>query len=345
VKSCTADMRGFSLVELMVAMTLSLILLAGALSILYSSRLTYTENDRVARVQEAGRTTVEMILRDVRAAGFNGCSRQDATKFNNGLNGDATTLWNFGQPILGHDATGAGWAPGLDAATIPSATTGSDVLVIRTARQGQPLFRTNAATTDATAPISVDRDVGATLPVGQTVVISDCEYASVFAVTGVAPGATPTTAIIAHAAGGALGDNDSNSITADFLIDSIVTPIDTVIYYVRPSTSGVGPALWQKVANQPEQPLVEGIENLQIRYGIDTNNDFVVNQYVTAGAVPNWNNVVSLTLAVLIRSEVETGVERDNQIYNLLGTAFGPYSDRRQRTIYTTTVVLRNGAT
>jgi type IV pilus assembly protein PilW len=344
VNSSNRNMRGFSLVELMVAMTLSLVLLAGALSILYSSRLTYSENDRVARIQEAGRTSVEMILRDVRAAGFNGCSRQDPTKFNNGLNANTNTLWNFGQPILGYNATGAGWAPVIDAANVPSATTGSDVLVVRTARQGQPLFRTNAATADPTAPISVDRDVGATLPVGQTVVISDCEYASVFAVTGVGPGASATTAMLAHAVGGTPG-NATNSITSDFLIDSIVTPIDTVIYYVRPSTSGVGPALWQKVGNAAPVPLVEGIENLQIQYGVDTDNDFVVNQYVNASPAVNWNNVVSLTLALLIRSETETGVERDQQIYNLLGTALGPFNDRRQRTIYSTTVVFRNGAT
>ncbi len=43
-------------------MTLSLVLLAGALSILYSSKVTYSENDRIARLQEAGRTVVEADL-------------------------------------------------------------------------------------------------------------------------------------------------------------------------------------------------------------------------------------------------------------------------------------------
>jgi prepilin-type N-terminal cleavage/methylation domain-containing protein len=67
--------RGFSLVELMVALTLSLVLMAGALSVLYSSRLSYRENDRIARLQEAGRTAVELLLRDARPAGYIGCSR------------------------------------------------------------------------------------------------------------------------------------------------------------------------------------------------------------------------------------------------------------------------------
>src|SRR2546430_6052851 len=66
---------GFSLVELMVAMTLSLILMAGALSILYSTKLTSAENERVARIQEAGRTAFELIRQDARSSGYAGCAR------------------------------------------------------------------------------------------------------------------------------------------------------------------------------------------------------------------------------------------------------------------------------
>src|SRR5262249_54073268 len=68
-------MTGFSLVELMVALTLSLILTAGALSILYSTKLTSAENERVARIQEAARTAFELIKQDSRASGYAGFSR------------------------------------------------------------------------------------------------------------------------------------------------------------------------------------------------------------------------------------------------------------------------------
>ena len=46
--------RGFSLVEILVSITLSLVVLAGVLAVMYSSKVTYMENDRVARLQEAG---------------------------------------------------------------------------------------------------------------------------------------------------------------------------------------------------------------------------------------------------------------------------------------------------
>ncbi len=138
-----ARQRGFSLVELMVALTLSLVLMAGALSILYSSKVTNVENDRLARLQEAGRTVIELMLRDARAAGYPGCSRPVfGDEFANGLNSSASLLWNFGVPLAGFEASGGTWSPALDAAVIPSAITGSDVLVLRTTRQGQPTFRT-----------------------------------------------------------------------------------------------------------------------------------------------------------------------------------------------------------
>jgi type IV pilus assembly protein PilW len=340
-------MRGFSLVELMVAMTMSLVLLAGALSILYSTRLTYTQNDRLARIQEAGRTSMELIQRDVRSAGFNGCSRLDPTKYNNGLNGAATLLWNFSVPVFGFEATGGAWVPAMDAVvTAPAPTVGSDVLVVRGARQGQSSFRTNATTVDPTADITVDTDAGATIPVGSTLIIGDCEYASVFQVTSFASGGA--TATIGHAAGGANGTNVDNSIRSEFSIESLVMPVDTVVYYVAPAAAGGGPGLWQIVGGNAPQLLIPGVENIQLRYGVDTNNDLQADVYQTADLVlpvTRWRNVVSVSIAMLIRTENESGPDLDTGTYTLLGTVIDPPDDRRLRSVFTTTIALRNNAT
>jgi len=66
---------GFSMVELMVALTLSLILIGGVLSLVYSSKVTYLENERVAGTQEGGRAAFELLLRDLRGSGFQGCAK------------------------------------------------------------------------------------------------------------------------------------------------------------------------------------------------------------------------------------------------------------------------------
>ena len=66
--------RGFSLTELMVAMTLSLILLGGVIAVFSSARTTYETTDRLSRIQESGRFALDSMVTDLRATGFIGCS-------------------------------------------------------------------------------------------------------------------------------------------------------------------------------------------------------------------------------------------------------------------------------
>src|SRR5690606_25475066 len=61
-----------SLIELMVAMLISLILLGGVLQVFLSSKDIYRTNTAVARVQEAGRFATEFMAFDVRQAGYKG---------------------------------------------------------------------------------------------------------------------------------------------------------------------------------------------------------------------------------------------------------------------------------
>jgi len=334
--------RGFSLVELMVAMTLSLLLMAGALSILYSSKTTYNENDRVARLQEAGRTVLEMVLRDARPAGFMGCSRPlNGDEFSNGLINSNSLLWNFGQPVFGFEATGGTWSPALDALLLPNATSGSDALVMRTSRQDQGVFRLNTPVTNTAAPILVDADAGATIPANTPMIIGDCEGSSVFMATGYNAG----TGEISHAASGGSEGNTTDNLTRGFVLGAQVMPVQTVAYFVAPSESGSGPSLWQRVGKADPLELVDGVENMQVRYGIDTDNNLQADEYQDAKKVNdanNWSRVISIELAVLVRSPQETGAVFDNREYDLLGTKVGPFNDRRQRAVFTTTVVLRN---
>jgi type IV pilus assembly protein PilW len=128
--------------------------------------------------------------------------------------------------------------------------------------------------------------------------------------------------------------------------DSWVSALQTVIYYIRPSASGSGPALWRIVGNAEPQELVEGVERMEIQYGVDTNDDLLVDAYQTASAVTDWAQVLSVSLAVLIRSPEQSADASPNaRTFNMLGTTVGPFSDKRPRILFTTTVALRNRAT
>ncbi len=355
---------GFSLVELMVALTLSLLLTAGALSMLYSTKLTSAENERVARIQEAGRTAFELIRQDARASGYAGCARPhtDSTgaSFNTTGLSVTTLLWDFSKPVYGYEATAGTWSPVLDAAipASPAPATGSDVLVLRTARPGWPLFRTNVAVTGGTADISVDKDPSVTtltppLQAPIPMVIGDCIRSEVFIATGWKP--TGATATIQHGVGGTPVANNSGSLTNNHRQGALLQPVQTIIYYVAscgnttaPCTGTTPPALWQIVGAGQPQELIQGVEAMQLKYGVDTNQDFLADKYLTADAVTAgnyWPNVVSVNIAILVRSVDQTGVETDKQTYSLLGTNFGPFNDRRHRSVFTTTITLRNDTT
>ena len=346
----TRQQRGFSLVELMVAMGLSLVLLAGALSILYSSKVTHAENDRIARLQEAGRTVVELILRDARASGFQGCARPMNPAFIGSVI-DATSAadvrWNMLQPVFGYDTVGGGstWSPALDAAVTPNATPGSDIIVLRTTREGMPVFRLTNSVVNLGANLQVTGPAGATLAVPSTAMISDCQFATFFVVTGFAAGGAGS-AVIAHGTGG-VPANETTSVDRPFMVNARITPVDSVAYYVAPDANGRS-FLFRRIGGEDPQPIVEGVENLQAQYGVDTNGDLLADEYDTAqqvAAAGRWNDVISVTLSVLIRSEDETNLERDERTYTLLTESFGPFRDRRQRSVFTTTVMLRNRTT
>src|ERR1044072_4956455 len=123
--------RGFSVVELMVAMAISLFLLGGVISIFVSSKSSYESNERLSRIQESGRFALNSIMTDLRGSGFAGCAGQP-THLSTSLNNATTLQWDFlGGPVTGFQATGTNtWAPAMDA-SIPSPLSGSDVLVVR----------------------------------------------------------------------------------------------------------------------------------------------------------------------------------------------------------------------
>jgi type IV pilus assembly protein PilW len=128
-------------------------------------------------------------------------------------------------------------------------------------------------------------------------------------------------------------------------IGSQVTAIETIIYYIRASGSGRGPALWRIVGNQPPQELVEGVERIEVQYGEDTNGDRLVDVYSDADDVTNWARVLSVSLAVLMRSPDAAGeLAPSGQTFDMLGTTVGPFTDRRPRILFTTTATVRNRA-
>jgi type IV pilus assembly protein PilW len=341
--------RGFSLVEIMVAITLSLIILSGVLAVMYSSKVTYLENERVGRIQENGRAALEMILRDLRGAGFPGCAQpiQGLFGINNMLANPTETPWNLAQPIYGYEGSGGVWDPVLDASLIPTATADNDVVVVRTIPSGSPSLRVSASVAP-TADITVDKDVGEALVAGTPAIISDCSSASIFVVGDFTPDGTDTAATITRGTSGGPPTNTTADLGATFGVGSRVAPITSVAYFIAPNSAGTGNALWRVISDGDPQELIPGVEGMQVQYGVDgnsTDGQVAVTEYMDANEITNWENVISVSLALLFRSAEDNSQTIDSREYSLLGVAYGPYDDKFQRSLFTTTVTLRNRTT
>lgn len=365
-------MRGFSLVELMVAIAISLLLLMGVVALFVSSRASYETTERLSRIQENGRFALDQFATDVRSAGFQGCARsltmgtrpQDyrisTVVSETGPNPDMR--WNFVEPARGFNGTGTTFAPALTTTNIspvPSPT--GDVLVLRIPRREVKSIQLTARQVNPADPLTVGTINPMPLQAGDTAVISDCEARAFFQVTGynsgtgqiahaVVAATAPTGPADAHTPG-----NDAASLDHPFMAGSEILPIVTMVYYLAPSADQppapqpVRMSLWRKTGgvNQSDE-IAEGIDRLEIQYGIDNSSprDGTADTYVTADSVTDWGSVLTLQVALLARAPEASGTDLDNTTYVLFSTPnvvqAGPFNDRGQRKVFTATVAVRN---
>lgn len=95
--------------------------------------------------------------------------------------------------------------------------------------------------------------------------------------------------------------------------------------------------------------LAEGVENMQILYGVDTDysatnpGDGISNAYVTADSVTDWGAVRNVRIALLVSTVESAGSGVDNNTYTLLNTPpIGPINDTAMRRVFVRTIPLRN---
>ena len=93
------------------------------------------------------------------------------------------------------------------------------------------------------------------------------------------------------------------------------------------------------------QPIAEGVENMQILYGIDVDgdDDRTVDRYVNAADVGGlWESVVSIQVAILVRTLIDVKDAPESEIFTLLDKEIPSKNDRFQRAVFSTTINLRN---
>jgi type IV pilus assembly protein PilW len=359
---------GFTLTELMVGMTIGLIVLSGVSSAYIASSQAGRESQASSEQVENGRQALEFVMYDLRHAGYFG--QLTVLPAPGGALPDPCETANLAAmsqamafPVQGYDAPGASPLTCLDAADF---VPGTDILVVRrvdtrpltetdTPEQGAIYLQANALESELQVGNS-----GGTIGLTKK---ADGTAATVFNRGGVT--AAPIHRYLVHiyfiapcampAGGGAscTGASDDGG-----------NPIPTL---KRLELTAAGGAAQMNIV-----PLVAGVENLQLDYGVDnlptavdpitgligngapdcadTDPGSSANAGVTTGcetanpgAVAEWANVVGAQVHVLARSYRPYNDYTDSKTYDLgLGLGAATPGGGFKRHAYSTAVRLTN---
>ena len=370
--------QGLSLIELLIAMVLGLTLSAGVVQVYVSTTITERSQDARLRLQENGRFALNFLSQEIRMGGYLGClGALRGLTVNNTLDSPPNSFQpEFG--VQGWEADGTD--PGTvnnsvaDVAVVASNTSewtsdpgGVNIIPVVNAVPNSDIIRIWSATgsaggvtaiTQGTPPtITAESAVG--IQVNDFLIISDCEQADfVQACAVVADGGGATTSTITlsttcnpgNLAGVTISSLASGTNPAEVML------LQGTLFYVgkRGDTATNSPALFQRqlsatgTAGAAEE-LIEGVETMQILYGVNLDQDVrnTVDAYLPADQVPDWNDVISVRISLLMQS-IEDSIVPSAQEYTFDGVTYGPGgagslpTDTRVRRVFINTISLRN---
>jgi type IV pilus assembly protein PilW len=327
--------RGFTLIELMIAVAIGLIVLAALTSFFVRTSANRTELERNSRQLENGRYAINALRDDLALAGF----FADITQ-------PATTVWNL-PAACEHDPTLMGVKPdqlapqlpapvfvyangvGAPAACTPDILAGTDVIVIR---------RLNSETVTA-ASITGSAAAANQLFIQVSECASDDKTTPYLFNTGTNAAALKLKKLDCVG----LADVRRYRENLYYVRNYSVTAGDGIPTLMRVELDGDGTGV---VSNAV--PLVEGIENLKVDWGIDTDGDGAPNTWTRCDAATpcvagDWSNVTGAKVFVLSRNLEPTTEYKDDKAYTLgLSGATAATNDKYKRHVYSAQIGMPN---
>ncbi|MBL6750109.1 MAG: PilW family protein [Nevskia sp.] len=314
--------RGFSLVELMIAVTLGLLLIGAASAIFVGARNGYTATTSVSAQSDSARFSTDFLARALRSSGYIGCVQAPLAvdNFQNHTVIDAFALSGTGGNIIaGYEAsstnpgqtytlpatfagdnTAADWTPnlpsgatyGLLGTAVGNAVQGSDVLVTYGTVNQPAVTVTSIGSTTVTVSLpSGYATLDQLFPAGTVAIISNCAVANAFQVTAVSNGTNTVT----HAANSTMTmGNASATLSLTFNAGAFLYVPTTSFYYIGLGSDGDA-ALFKSdltlgsggtgTYTMVATELVPDVENMQVLYGVKSTATGSVVEYVRGDQV------------------------------------------------------------
>lgn len=312
---------GFTVVELMIALTLSMLLAVAIVTVFVNNSYSFKQDENLARMQDDARHALREIAFDLSMAGHYAELHIPDAVTPDGALAIGTDCGPAGELNWMFRTVEAGTGNSLSIMAIDNASN-ADVIAAHSCFQGGEIL-------DGTDVVSIKRVAGAEA----TALTANNVYLRTNGTVGLlyngpAPAAPPVVV---------------NPPLADWAFRPSIyyirqyanAPGDNVPTLCRKSLRAAGPGM-------ATECLATGIENLQIEYGIDTSEDGHPNVYMTNPTLADMQSVVAARIFLLARAtEIDTRYT-NNKTYSMSNSPNFVPGDAFHRRVFSTSVSIQN---
>ena len=312
---------GFSVVEVMIAMLLSMALASAIISVFVNNTYSFNQDENIGRMQDDARFALREIAFDISMAGhYADLHVPSSVSYDGGL-AIGTDCGPVGEANWMYRATEAGTGNSLSIMAIDNATNAA-VTAAHSCFVGGELL-------DGTDVVAIKRVAGAeatTLSANGAYLRTNGTVGVLF--SGVAPTAPPLV-VAAPSADWAFRPS------IYYIRQFANTPGDNIPTLCRKALSGGGPSMTTEC-------LATGIENLQIEYGIDTSQDGHPNVYLTSPTLAQMQDVVAARIFLIARTTENDTRYVNNKTYSISNAPDLVPGDSFHRRVFSTSVSIQN---
>ena len=408
--------RGLTLTEILVALVISTILMAGVFTIMSSSKRTYALQNELSELQENARFVMDEFSWEIRMAGYLGCSSVISNPFGGGLNdevlqdkhgnnfphSDMLVITSFGEQIIPaanesfeddtieldarslipaageqitmNDCAGSrvyeveSYNPGDNSIKIKTLTPPDTVYAIR--KFNGPVAIFTGSNVLGKQKVTKNNDIipdptGEWIELGTSDPLPDaCDIITI------ADGQGSHSYLVTEVNGQQLTLRPpprqfNNPVTFIYRGSDAATVYKVDKMKNEDKEEEEGFALYKcrgvcGCGEEPEDIFLEGVENMQVRYGLDTDNDSIPNLYSTAPTIPGYTTVTkvnSIRFTLLMRtlqkrSDLEGATDKNFRLDSALTDdtdgIYNPQTDNAalesgyRHRLFTSTIKVRN---
>ena len=322
-----SNAAGFTLIELMIAMLLGLIVIAGVTSVFLAGQQSFRTNNALADVQDGSRIAFELLSRDIREAGQTGCdsaSDRIANVLSNGPNnggtGTSPTNWwaNWGNALHGYGGSNSNATDGDADQGDPAVTTGTGV--------GQRVAGTDSLEiiSAGNLPVTIESDKepaanfklnmpSTTLQSGDVIIVCSPDHATIVQISNY----NNSNVTVVHNTGNVVSPGNcskglgypsdctsTNGNLYTFPPNSVIAGLTASDWYIGNNASN-GRSLYRIAlvntggtgVSTQAQEIVRNVTDMQITYLQNPNTSFV-----SAANVTNWADVAAARVTLTVQS-------------------------------------------